>query len=154
MPARADRFSMMAYSSGACWGVTGCARYMRSTMLSLQKKAEKFMTTASPSAIVSPVRPPTDWPIRSRSPVSAASRTVVFRKFIATSLSRAAAGRPLQRCTQDPRPEFEPPPRAALTHPGAAHIVHKVMESRVFGTSVARASASWRPYAWHHRYHT
>jgi hypothetical protein len=56
--------------------------YIRSTILSLQKNAPKFITAAMPSARVMPVCPPRAFPMKRKRPVSAPRSSVVFIVFI------------------------------------------------------------------------
>src|SRR5687768_14285028 len=88
MPALALRASTMACISGASCGPTGTARYMRRTILSLQNNALKFITPARTRAIVIPERPPSAAPTARRSPVIAASSSVVFTMLMSPTYGR------------------------------------------------------------------
>src|SRR5215471_11680901 len=72
----------MVNNSGAWAASTSWAPYIRNTILSDHQYAAKFITPANSSAMVKPPCPPRACPTRSRSAVSVARSTMVFKRFI------------------------------------------------------------------------
>ena len=81
------RRSTIRYSSGASRSLTGCAPYIRSTILSDQKYIPKFIRPARTRAVIAPFAPPINCPAPTTSARPPLSRITV-------AICRACSTRP------------------------------------------------------------
>ena len=88
MPAFWTRIRTMACSSGASASVTGWARYILSTSLSLNQYIPTFMTVAITMAMTMPLLPPSAPPMATNSTTINVIKPTVFTVFICFSVLR------------------------------------------------------------------